>query len=128
MSTNVHQVAVSATIPWDSYLIRRRIWSYPPDVVVGYTLYDIPAEELFFFVIQTFNTSILYLILNKPTFHPAYLRSEKQSTSLRKYLTAGQLLLGLALIASGTAVHHDGVGTYLGLIIGWAGPFMLLLW
>jgi 15-cis-phytoene synthase/lycopene beta-cyclase len=91
-------------------------------------LYDIPAEEVFFFVIQTLNTSLLYLILNKPTFHPAYLRSANQSKPLRKYLVAGQILLGLALIASAAAVHHDGVGTYLGLIVGWAGPFMLLLW
>ena len=28
--------------------------AYPPDVVIGPTLLDIPAEEVFFFVIQTY--------------------------------------------------------------------------
>ena len=96
--------------------------------MVGYTLYDIPAEEVFFFVIQTFNTSILYLILNRPTFHPAYLRSADQNHGLRTIRIVGQLVLGFALAAAFFAVKHDGVGTYLGLIVGWAGPFMLLLW
>jgi hypothetical protein len=64
------QVAVSATIPWDSYLIRTGIWSYPSHVVAGPTLLDIPLEEVFFFVIQTYNTTLLYLILSKPTFQP----------------------------------------------------------
>ena len=57
----------------DSYLIRTRVWSmphtpwllfimltlpaYPPDVIIGPTLFDIPAEELFFFVIQTYIVS-----------------------------------------------------------------------
>jgi len=97
-------------------------------VVIGYTLYDIPAEEVFFFVIQTFNTSILYLILNKPTFHPAYLRSSNQSHRLQRWRLAGQIVLSLGILSAAFAVRHDGTGTYLGLIVGWAGPFMLLLW
>lgn len=96
--------------------------------MVGYTLCDIPAEEVFFFVIQTFNTSILYLILNKPTFHPAYLRSADESQNLQKWRSIGQIVLTLGVVSAAFAVRNDGTGTYLGLIVGWAGPFMLLLW
>ena len=62
-------IAVGYTIPWDSYLIRTGIWSkclgerhyhlltliaYPPGSILGPKLFDIPAEELFFFVVQTY--------------------------------------------------------------------------
>src|SRR5277367_896420 len=66
-------VAVVATIPWDSYLIRRKIWTYPPSAIIGPTLFSIPAEEIFFFIVQTYSTSLLYLLLSKPVFKPAYL-------------------------------------------------------
>jgi 15-cis-phytoene synthase/lycopene beta-cyclase len=96
--------------------------------VVGITFFDIPVEEVFFFVIQTLNTSILYLILNKPAFHPAYLSSSKESGKLNSHRTCGQVVLCLAFLISTFLVNHNGVGTYLGLIVGWAAPFMLLLW
>ncbi|KAL8694254.1 MAG: hypothetical protein Q9218_001080 [Villophora microphyllina] len=56
------QIAVVSTTPWDSYLIRRRIWTYPAHVIVGPTLFQIPAEEVFFFVIQT--EAVFFLITN----------------------------------------------------------------
>jgi 15-cis-phytoene synthase/lycopene beta-cyclase len=124
-------IAVVATIPWDSYLIRRKIWTYPPSVIVGPTLFSIPAEEVFFFVIQTYNTSILHLLFSKPTFYSTYLESRKDRNSPVPYefpRTLGQIIL-TATIAYGAAfVWRGGEGTYLGLIIVWAGPFALLLW
>ncbi|KAF1983866.1 Lycopene beta-cyclase [Aulographum hederae CBS 113979] len=129
-------IAVISTIPWDSYLIRTRIWTYPSDVVLGPTLFQIPLEELFFFVIQTYITSLLYLILSKPTFHPVYLhgRSSNQSShglSNQRwilYQLAGQIVLGLSIKAGLDMVSQWGTGTYMGLIIIWAAPFLLLLW
>jgi len=130
------QIAVVSTIPWDSYLIQHRIWTYPSDAIIGPTFWQIPAEELFFFIIQTYNTSLLYLLLSKPTFHPVYLRSERQSTDpngctnkhLRLWKWSGQVVLATAIIAAGWAIYHCGVGTYFGLIVIWATPFLLLLW
>ncbi|QDS67721.1 terpene cyclase [Venturia effusa] len=129
-------IAVVSTIPWDSYLIRHRIWTYPPNAIVGPTLFDIPAEEVFFFVIQTYTTSLLYLILNKATFHPVYLSSEREGGSpadldtrqwrLQKY--AGQAVLLLGLSAAWAMFNAAGTGTYMGLIVGWAFPFLLFLW
>lgn len=105
--------------------------SYPPEVVAGPCLFDIPAEEVFFFVIQTYNTSLLYLLLSKPTFHAAFLRAEKAPGSnkiLHRIRFAGQVSLVLSLISAWFLVQSNGSGTYLGLIVGWAFPFLLLLW
>ncbi|KAJ4256172.1 hypothetical protein NW762_009249 [Fusarium torreyae] len=115
--------AVVSTIPWDSYLIRNRIWTYPPGVVVGLTAWDIPVEELFFFVIQTLNTSLLYMLISKPTFHPIYLGKNKAWGKI-----AGQILFASAIIFGLTSVSHGGEGMYLGLILIWACPFLLFLW
>lgn len=130
------QIAVFSTIPWDSYLIRTNIWSYPSHVIIGPKLFDIPLEEVFFFVIQTYNTSLLYIILSKPTYQPIYLRAERSPSHARGpanarwryYKITGQLLL-LGTIAWGWQLVTDArLGTYAGLILIWALPFLLLLW
>ncbi|KAF2103971.1 terpenoid synthase [Rhizodiscina lignyota] len=118
-------IAVASTIPWDSYLIRNRIWTYPPNVIIGPTLFDIPLEELFFFIIQTYNTSLLYLILNKPTLHPIFLRGDQK---WKAYQWLGQVVLGAAIALATYAIQRRGEGMYMGLILIWAGPFLLLLW
>ncbi|KAK4555276.1 hypothetical protein LTR86_007572 [Recurvomyces mirabilis] len=123
-------IAVVSTIPWDSYLIRTNIWSYPPSVVLGPKIFSIPIEEVFFFVIQTYNTSLLYLLLSKPVLHSVYLVREK--TGRRGKWTyiklIGQLALGLAIKKGITFVREGGKETYLGLILVWAIPFLFLLW
>ena len=120
------QVAVISTTPWDSYLISSRIWSYPPNAIVGPTFFKIPAEELFFFVVQTYITSLLYLFLSKPILHPIYLRSDAKR--LRIWRSFGTIV-GLSLIISGLLMIQDrGRWLYMGLILVWAMPFVLLLW
>ncbi|KAF2856543.1 Lycopene beta-cyclase [Plenodomus tracheiphilus IPT5] len=123
-------IAVVSTIPWDSYLIRTRIWSYPDHVIVGATLFDIPLEEVFFFVVQTYNTSLLYLILSKPTFQPVYLCTERDALhgSWRYKRLIGQAFLLGAIAWGWYCVREHSLGTYTGLILVWAGPFLLLLW
>ncbi|KAK3637769.1 hypothetical protein LTR56_011975 [Elasticomyces elasticus] len=122
-------IAVVSTIPWDSYLIRTNIWSYPPNVVLGWTLFGIPVEEVFFFVIQTYNTSLLYLLLNKPVLGAVYLVKEKPGRSKWKYVKlSGSIALALAIKKGIEFVRLGGDRTYLGLIIVWAGPFLFLLW
>jgi 15-cis-phytoene synthase / lycopene beta-cyclase len=100
-------------------------------VIIGPTLFSIPAEEVFFFVIQTYNTTLLYLTLSKPVFHSCYLirRSDRNtplSFKFRKYI--GQALFTSSICVGALLVWKDGEGTYLGLILIWAGPFALLLW
>lgn len=122
-------IAVVATIPWDSYLIRHNVWTYPSHAIVGPTLLSIPAEELFFFVVQTYITSLLYHLLNKPLLHAEYLIPPSQGLSTRmavyriiQVALLGSVLLGLQLVLDG------GQGTYMGLILVWAAPFALLTW
>lgn len=63
-------IDLDSTFPRDSYLITTGVWSkqrsghdkftanhlqaYPENVILGPTLFDIPIEELFFFIIQTY--------------------------------------------------------------------------
>lgn len=119
-------MAVISTTPWDSYLISARIWSYPTNAIVGPTFFKIPAEELFFFVIQTYITSLLYLFLNKPVLHPIYLRGDGKRLQLWRWVGT---VVGLVLITSGALMVNDrGKWLYMGLILVWAIPFVLLLW
>ncbi|CAK3775303.1 Bifunctional lycopene cyclase phytoene synthase [Lecanosticta acicola] len=124
-------VAVVSTIPWDSYLIRHNVWSYPPNVIIGPTLFDIPLEEVFFFVIQTFNTTLLYLIASKPVLKETYLLREGKDREGKKWKyikLGGQLVMALALKQGIGFLKDQSKNTYLGLILVWALPFLLLLW
>ncbi|PYH94562.1 terpenoid synthase [Aspergillus ellipticus CBS 707.79] len=118
-------IAVLATIPWDSYLIRTSIWTYPPDAVVGYTIFDIPIEEVFFFVIQTYTTSVGYCIFTKTLVLPMYLRSCSEKRRVRD---VGKLaILGLMSVG-GACVLAGGRATYLGLILIWVCPVLIFQW
>ncbi|OMP88916.1 Bifunctional lycopene cyclase/phytoene synthase [Diplodia seriata] len=125
-------IAVASSIPWDSYLIRAGIWTYPANAFVGPTLLDIPAEEVFFFVIQTYTTSLLYLLFSKPVFFPIYLQTEKapagKTSCWKRYQRAGQAVLALGIGLGVRAVKAGGRGTYMGWITLWLFPFLLLLW
>lgn len=125
------QIAVVSTTPWDSYLIRNRVWTYPSHVIIGPTLFQIPVEEVFFFVIQTYNTSLLYLFFSKPTFHPVYLRGERLLRHGRHLFISrwlGTLAVAAGIAAGIWLVTKGGEGLYMGLILIWSGPFILLLW
>ncbi|TVY37643.1 Bifunctional lycopene cyclase/phytoene synthase [Lachnellula occidentalis] len=118
-------IAVVSTIPWDSYLIRRKIWTYPPSVIIGPRFLSIPAEELFFFVIQTYNTTLIYLFLSKPLLHSKYLVA-RNTTGL--WHRAVQAILAAWIVIGALQIRRGGEGTYMGLIVAWAAPFLLLLW
>lgn len=121
-------IAVVATIPWDSYLIHQGIWTYPPSVILGPRLFDIPLEEVFFFVIQTYNTSLLYLLFSKPTLHPVYLRKEKTKDRWKYYKLGGQIVGALVFKKALEMVKEEGPRTYMGLILIWAFPFLWVLY
>ncbi|KAF2669846.1 Lycopene beta-cyclase [Microthyrium microscopicum] len=129
-------IAVVSTIPWDSYLIRSSVWSYPPTAVIGPTLFSIPFEEVFFFIIQTYITSLLYLLLSRPVVHGAYLqvkqfaepRSNSKTTHYfdsRKY---GQVICSTVFLIGAGQIYGSRPQLYLGLILAWSSPFILLLW
>ncbi|KAH8662289.1 Phytoene synthase [Xylariales sp. PMI_506] len=122
-------IAFAATLPWDSYLIRRGVWTYPSDAIVGPRLWLVPAEELFFFIIQTYTTSLIYVLCNKPSLHARYLANRQFARpGARRVKILGQGLLLCFIAAGACLVHNGGKGTYLGLILVWACPFALLTW
>lgn len=122
-------IAFFATLPWDSYLIRHGVWTYPPDAIAGPRLFGVPAEELFFFVVQTYITSMIYILLNKPVLHAQFLTNKHDSSSRsRSIRTVGQIFLVGCIAAGASLVRKGGQGTYLGLILVWACPFALLTW
>jgi 15-cis-phytoene synthase/lycopene beta-cyclase len=126
------------TIPWDAYLIYAKVWTYPPNAILGPTLFRIPIEELFFFVIQTYITSLLYILVNKSTLFAVYLQDESAfqqeqdpKGSDRQCGDLGRMrfrkVMGQIFFASMTTVplFSSGAsknGTYLRLISAWAGP------
>jgi 15-cis-phytoene synthase/lycopene beta-cyclase len=78
-------------------------------------------------VIQTYTTTLLYLILSLPTAHPTYLRA-KQLKRWSARRIAGQLAILTTIAWGWWLVVENGTGAYTGLILVWAGPFLLLLW
>ncbi|KAL2426130.1 Bifunctional lycopene cyclase/phytoene synthase [Exophiala dermatitidis] len=126
-------VAVTYTIPWDSYLIRTGVWTYPPEVILGPKLFDIPAEELFFFVIQTYITTCLQILLSKSVVTATYLHNENDlqdplGRRLRQWKRAGQVTLGLCWVTPLLLGRGHVTGTYMKLILVWAVPVLLMLW
>ncbi|PLW29418.1 hypothetical protein PCASD_20374 [Puccinia coronata f. sp. avenae] len=65
-------VAVSYTLPWDSYIIKNKAWGYP-DWSVLFTLFEVPIEEIFFFIIQTFFTTYIYTLFTIPIIPALYI-------------------------------------------------------
>lgn len=122
-------IAFTSALPWDSYLVHQRIWTYPKDAILGPRLLKVPVEELFFFVIQTYITSMFYILLNKPSFHPQYLTNKTDSApSVQFVRRLGQSALTVLIAFGVYLVRKGGEGTYLGLILAWACPFALLTW
>jgi 15-cis-phytoene synthase/lycopene beta-cyclase len=122
-------LAFSATLPWDAYLIKTGVWTYPPSVIIGPKWLGIPYEELFFFIIQTYITSLIYILCNKPALHAKYLRSQ---CNPEKWIVltklAGQVFLAGITLYGAHLVKIGGEYTYLGLILVWAPPFALITW
>ncbi|KAL6412515.1 phytoene synthase [Ilyonectria robusta] len=117
-------VATLATLPWDSYLVRTNVWSYPATAVAGPTLFAVPMEEVFFFIIQTYITALLYTILTKRLVLPTYLlRLPKGQLPL-----IGSLIISSVFILGAVGLWVGGRYTYLSLIMLWVCPFMLLQW
>ncbi|MBU3698482.1 MAG: lycopene cyclase domain-containing protein [Candidatus Kapabacteria bacterium] len=55
-------VVVVFTFPWDSWAVRRGVWDFPDDRLLG-RIGVLPYEEVAFFVIQTLQVSFLTLAL-----------------------------------------------------------------
>lgn len=120
-------IAVAYTTPWDSYLIHSGVWAYPSEAVFGLRPLGIPSEEFFFFVVQTYITGMLYILLVKATVGPAVLARSMQRSSKTRWLVIGALSM---LFAAGMVMvnHETRSFFYMGLILIWSMPVITILW
>ena len=113
-------LALVYTTPWDNYLIWRDVWHYGTDRVVG-TIGYVPVEEYLFFLLQPILTGLwLYWLLPR-TSEPV---RQEYSAAVR----ASGIVFWVVLSIAGALMLQWDSGTYLGLILVWAGPILALQW
>lgn len=114
-------IAVAYTTPWDNYLVAQQVWRYGQErvlAVVGF----VPIEEYLFFALQPLLTGLWVLgvrATSVATASPCSHRRAVRAVGGLMYLTLG--IVGLILLQR-TAT------TYLGLILVWSAPMLLLQW
>ncbi|MEA1931798.1 MAG: lycopene cyclase domain-containing protein [Euryarchaeota archaeon] len=111
-------LAVVYTLPWDSYLIRRGVWSYGEGVVAG-RLWHVPIGEVLFFGLQPILTALWLSRLSIPTDQPLALSARQRAMGVGAGLGLG-VVGGLLLPSESTF--------YLGAILAWAAPILALQW
>lgn len=119
-------IALLYTTPWDNYLIWRGVWSYGADRVVG-TIGYVPVEEYLFFLFQPVLTGLwLFLVLRRRG-QPAFDEARPEQAARHRVRAVGALFY-LLLSALGVLLLGEAWGTYLGLILAWACPVLMLQW
>ncbi|MGE5223656.1 MAG: lycopene cyclase domain-containing protein [Omnitrophica WOR_2 bacterium] len=114
-------VAVIYTTPWDNYLVASGVWYYNKMLVTGLKFGWVPVEEYVFFVLQTLLTGLLWLVLAvRSGSTQALVKNDQQIRQYPVILLILVWLLGLALFLSVPS------GTYLGLILIWSLPPIIL--
>ncbi|MFW6384117.1 MAG: lycopene cyclase domain-containing protein [Halodesulfurarchaeum sp.] len=112
-------IALLYTIPWDNYLIARGVWWYGEERVLG-QLWLAPIEEYLFILAQPVFTALWASQLPVPDWRDGPLRH-------RPRLVAGGLALGIGL-AGVILVLTASRTLYLGAILAWAAPVLLVQW
>ncbi len=112
-------LALACTTPWDSELIRRGVWGYGPDRVVG-TIGLIPVEEYLFFILQPLLTGLWFYRMIGPRDDDA-----PAAAPAVRWVPA---VLYAALALWGWVLLRREDGTYLGMILAWAAPVLAAQW
>lgn len=111
-------IALLYTTPWDSYMIRRGVWEYGEGVVTA-RLWEVPLGEYFFFVVQPLIAGFwLYLVLNR-------LRVRDAGGWTPRWALA---VLGIGVTGLGWWWTRSEPTFYIGMILVWAGPPLVLQW
>lgn len=115
-------IAVVYTTPWDNYLVATRVWWYDPNLVTGILIGYVPIEEYTFFVLQPILTGLWLVLLMRHL--PASTAVHPNGIRYRRLITALTSLIWLASAAILVAGWRPG--TYLGLLLVWALPPLML--
>lgn len=113
-------LALTYSTPWDNYLVKIGVWDYPIGRVIGVIGY-VPIEEYFFFILQTAFTGYFVFFLTKKL---PILNNFNRSISIR---VLGSFLFLMIFIFGIFFLKTDST-KYLGLILSWAAPVMLIQW
>lgn len=116
-------IAVIYTTPWDNYLVATRTWWYNPGLVTGFLIGYVPIEEYTFFVLQTFLTGAFLLTLVRH--RPQWGDQMTLGSPRWRWLITGALAV-LWFIFAMILVVGWKPGTYLGLLMVWALPPLML--
>jgi lycopene cyclase domain-containing protein len=112
-------LALVYTTPWDSELIRRGVWGYGPERVLG-TIGLIPVEEYLFFILQPLLTGLWFYRMIPPRAEDA----PAAAPAMRWGPAVGYAMLA----AWGWVLMRSEEGTYLGMILAWAAPVLAAQW
>jgi lycopene beta-cyclase len=115
-------VAVAYTTPWDNYLVAANVWSYNPKLVTGLRLGYVPIEEYSFFVLQSLlaGSWTQYLARRLPA-----AESQPNASTYPQARALATGALGVVWAASVYSLFRQR-DNYLGLILGWALPPIML--
>jgi putative membrane protein len=121
-------VAFAYTFPWDHQLVARGVWGYPEGRVLA-TLGVVPVEEAAFFVVQTLAVGLATLAWSRRLPAPATDRTSVHRPAARLSVVRwGAAAAALGAAAVGLLLLPTDPGTYLGMILVWAGPVLALQW
>ena len=115
-------LAVAYTSPWDARLISLGVWASAPDLVSG-TLWRVPLEEYAFFVGAAIFSCLAWLAV-----WPLRWRDAPRAAPPTCAGAATTALLLLLFVLGAWCAAAGGRLTYLGELLLWATPVLLLQW
>ncbi len=113
-------LALVYSTPWDNYLVKIGVWGYPEGRVLGVIGY-VPIEEYCFFILQTILTGYFVFFLTKKL---SVKNNFKRSNLTRLF---GSVFF-ICVILFGIFCLQSDATKYLGLILVWSAPVMLIQW
>ncbi len=114
-------IAVVYTTPWDNYLVAQQVWRYGQGRVLALVGF-VPIEEYLFFALQPLLTGLWVLgVRGNP-------RSMESRHLVRRVAHRIGILSYSVLGGIGLFLLQWSATTYLGLILVWSAPMLLLQW
>jgi lycopene cyclase domain-containing protein len=115
-------VACAWTLPWDSWIIGRGVWGYPPGRVSA-TLWRVPVEEIGFMAAQTALVALWSMQLGDS--QPCDTDTPRPQASGRWRAGAALACASAVTAAAALAVGEDH-GLYLASMVCWFAPALAL--
>lgn len=114
-------IALAYTTIWDNYLVATGVWWYDPGLVTGIVIGYVPIEEYTFFLLQPILTGLILLASYR------YIPVNPAALHNLRFRVVTVLIIGAIWLASAALLAFGPKdGTYLGLLLIWALPPVIL--